>query len=181
VRHGRAEVVVALAAVQALACVGQRAASDEAVRHEVEPLEPARPSVSTPLLAKAPPTDANPTPAAAPSRGRPSSTVSRSMPPTILSERLLLRSSPTGSGYELELQRPVGFAPSGLPLRVQLGSFQLRAARESPTVGEYGAVFPISQEQFDALPDGTEVILLSSVSGTGRSLGRLDKAALRIR
>lgn len=162
-RHRRPEVVALLAAVQSLACVGQRLANEDAVRREAEP------------------SAANPTPAAEPSRSMPPSKVPRSMPPTLTSERLLIRSSPTGSGYELELQSPAGLSPRGLPLRVQLGSIQLRGARESPTVGEYGAVFQLSQAQFDAVPEGAEVILLSSVSGTGRSLGRLDKAALRIR
>ena len=154
-----------LAAVQSLACVGQRVASDETVRREAEPSAgrlgevPVQKSAAMPAL----------------------STVSRSMPPTVPSERVLLRSSATGSGYELELQSPVGLAPRGFPLMVQLGSLQLRGARESPTVGEYGAVFQLSQAEFDAVPDGAEVILLSSVSGAGRSLGRLDKAALRIR
>jgi len=175
VRHHRPEVVAVLAAVQSLACVGPRAANEDVVRHEADP------SVTTLRLPETIPPAANPTPTAEPSRSIKPSKVSRSMPPTLVSERLLVRPSPTGSGYELELQSPAGLSPRGLPLRIQLGPFQLRGARESPTVGEYGAVFQLSQAEFDKVPDGTEVILLSSVSGTGRSLGRLDKAALGVR
>lgn len=99
------------------------------------------------------------------------------MPPA--TEAVIIRSS--ANGYELELQNPRGLSPSGLPVWIQLGGLQLRSGRESPTVGEYGLVFSLSREQFAALPEGAEVVLLSSASGRGRALGRLDKSALRIR
>lgn len=97
------------------------------------------------------------------------------------SNQVFIRPSSTGSGYEIELQSAHGLAARGLPIWLQLGPVQLRIARESPTVGEYGTVFPLSQQQFDAVPDGAEVVLLSSTRGKGRTLGRLDKASLHIR
>ena len=97
------------------------------------------------------------------------------------SHRVFIRPSPTGSGYEIELQSTHGLAARSLPLWLQLGTLQLRVGHESPAVGEYGAVFPLSQQQFDAVPDGVEVMLLTSTRGGGRSLGRLDKATLHVR
>jgi len=103
------------------------------------------------------------------------------MPSSATSERVIVRSSANGSGYELELQSPHGLSPRGLPLRLRLGPVELRSPRESPTVGEYGAVFQLSRPEFDSLPDGAELVLLSSMSGKGRSLGKLDKSGLCVR
>lgn len=98
-----------------------------------------------------------------------------------MSEHVILRPSASGLGYELELQNPQGLSPRGLPLWLRLGPLQLRVSRESPTVGEYGAVFQISRSDFEALPDGAELVVLSSASGGGRALGTLDKSELCIR
>jgi hypothetical protein len=103
------------------------------------------------------------------------------MPSSATFERVIVRPAANGSGYELELQSPQGLSPRGMPLQLRLDALELRSPRESPTVGEYGAVFQLSRAEFDSLPDGAEVVLLSSKSGQGRSLGRLDKSALCVR
>ncbi len=93
----------------------------------------------------------------------------------------MIRRSTSGSGYELELQSRKGLSPRGLPLWLKVGSIELRVARESPTLGEYGAVFQLSQVDFDSLVDGAPVNIITSTDGTGRCLGTLDKSGLSIR
>jgi hypothetical protein len=103
------------------------------------------------------------------------------MPPSPLSERVIIRPSASDSGYELELQSSRGFSARALPLWLKLGPLELRSPRESATVGEYGAVFQLSQSEFESLPEGAELVVATSASGQGDCLGRLDKSALSVR
>ena len=89
---------------------------------------------------------------------------------------------PGATSYEIEVQSPKGFSPRAFDPVLRIGDREFTDYRESPQVGEYGAVFRVERSAFDGLADDSVVSV-----GYGRtfagplSLGRLDKRAFAIR
>lgn len=94
--------------------------------------------------------------------------------------RALVRSG--ASSYEVEVQSPTGFSRRAFDPVLRVGDKEFSKYRESPSVGEYGAVFAVAKADFDALSDASAVsVAYGRTRVTPLSLGRLDKRSLAIR
>ncbi|MBN1605992.1 MAG: hypothetical protein JW940_05135 [Polyangiaceae bacterium] len=86
----------------------------------------------------------------------------------------------TAGGYEIEVRGELPLLPIGNHDPVlHVGAAVFKLYRNSPTVRERGAVFPVTPEQFAALTDGAPVSVALGPLAPGRLYGHLDKSAVQ--
>jgi hypothetical protein len=93
--------------------------------------------------------------------------------------RALIR--PLARSYEVEVQSPAGFSPRAIDPVLRIGDKEFSTYKESPSVGEYGAVFQVEKADFDALADASLVAVGYGPRAMHTTFGRLDKRALAVR
>lgn len=84
-----------------------------------------------------------------------------------------------GSDYEIEVRSPKGFSPGAFDPILRIGDQEFSQVRHSPSVGEWGLVFTIPSNAFDALDDGSPVaVTFGPAARVGQTFGALNKSAL---
>lgn len=85
-----------------------------------------------------------------------------------------------GDGYELEIQSPSGFIDGDIEPELHIGSAVFKRCRASSTHRDYGLVWPISDSEFSALPDGSAIkVQYGPSSKFSRTYGSFSKAMVR--
>jgi hypothetical protein len=109
---------------------------------------------------------------------------------TVTSTRLTAPTSTSATvrrvagGYEVEIVSPSGFPPGDITPVMRIGDVEFSSFKESPTAGLYGIVFPLTDAEFAALPNGSSIAVgvgPSSHPGftfRGSVVGTLDKGVV---
>jgi hypothetical protein len=85
-----------------------------------------------------------------------------------------------GENYELEVRGDRALTPRGdSDPALVIGEETFAVYRNSPDTAK-GAIYPLTAEQFAALPDGAEVRVVYGVGVPGRVYGTLNKAAVEV-